>query len=153
MRFVKLSVASLVFLAISAFTLLPFPRPGVLGQYSPITKTRWCTTHDSCLHEIGHELDDRAGQVSRSKAYIDAIDVYMIVQTSHSPDGSWDPNQSKPFNIFAIFYDRDHPDYRLLSELYATMFAQADGQEANIPAAFRPFYDWPLAERLTQPYR
>lgn len=136
----------------AAYAVFPIPRPGYLGWYSPASRMIWCSDHSSCMHEVGHKLDDQAGWVSSSQAYIYQVEIYMIVSTSSAQDGSINPDKSEPFQVFALFYDRSNPDREKLKELYATMFEKADGREENMPPAFRQFYNWPLATRWIQEY-
>lgn len=135
----------------AAYAIFPIPRAGAQGVYT-WGNMIWCTSHSSCMHEVGHMLDDRAGWISHSPKYIYAVELYMIVETANGSDGNWNPDRSKPFGVFAIFYHRSNPDYRLLQELYASMFGQADGQEQNMPEVFRPYYNWRLAPQLIRQY-
>lgn len=135
-------------MTVAAYATLPLPRPGVKGYYFGFGLI-WCTDHKSCLHEVGHMLDDRAGWVSRSKQYIGAVELYEMVQALRSPDPqtAW-----KTFTVFFYQNRPDGPDRRLLMELYATMFAEAGGKPQNMDESFRNFYNWQLADKLASQY-
>lgn len=143
-----LLLALIVSMGISAYVVLPLPRPGVKGYYFGFGLI-WCTDRTSCLHEVGHLLDDRAGWISKSKQYIGAVELYETVQAlrSPNPDMAW-----KTFTVFFYQNRPDGPDRSLLMELYATMFAAAGGKPENMEPSFRHFYNWQLAAELIRKY-
>lgn len=145
-------ITALITLELWFLSTLPLPQKGLLGRYSHTTGWIWCTTRSSCIHEVGHKLDQRAGWISHSDDYIYAIEIYMLVQTGNSPDGSWDPELNEPMHVFSAFFNRSTPNYVNLEELYASMLAEAGGKPDNMPPIFRPFYDWNAADRYVSQY-
>ena len=127
-RIILLVISSL--LIIGTWWSLPVPRPHALGYYT-WNGTIWCTSRASCLHEVGHALDDRAGWISSELGFIAAMENYTIARTRRS-DG--------------------RPDAEALRELYADIFAGAEGKAENMPEPFREFYDWPRAAELIEEY-
>lgn len=142
----RIALVMFVFLLATAFRLQ------WNGVYTPGIGMIVCSSHRSCVHEVGHKLDDQAGWISRSPEYRNEIQVYMIVATSRASDGSINPDKSKPFQVFAFFMNPGEPDYNRLREFYATMFEQAGGQQQNMPPSFQRFYNWPLAQQYLRQY-
>ena len=60
------------FIPLPFFNTLPDGRV-VTGKYNAWSGLIWCTSELSCIHEVGHKLDDMAGWPSRSAEYKQAI--------------------------------------------------------------------------------
>lgn len=116
--------------------ILPLPGPGQYGAYNSVSGWVYCSTHDSCLHEIGHALDQQAGWVSDTAAFRQAVQVHILTAQDE-------------FSIRIV--------EKLLTtsqvanrELYASMFAWSGGQRENMPDIFHEFYDWPVGECILE---
>lgn len=113
-----------------AYYSVPIPRPHMLGYYT-WNGTIWCTDHESCLHEVGHMLDDKAGWISASPEYLAVLEAYTPLDV-RMPDGQ--------------------PDRTALMEFYAQAFEFTGGMPDRMPVQFRDFYDWQKASVLIQEY-
>lgn len=132
---------------------LPIPLPSQGGVYNPVTGLIWCGSHDTCVHEVGHKLDDNSGWISHSPEFSEAV--YLFVGSE------------------LIAHDTDSQSYKLAntilrlpgviswrgrwldsqSEIYATIFMYSGGARENMPEIFRPFYDWDDADRLLRKHQ
>lgn len=119
-----------VLLAVWGYWSMPLPRPGDAGFYT-WNGTIWCTTRSSCIHEVGHALDDQAGWISGSTAFVHAVETNTNLRVRRG-NGS--------------------PDATALKELYAQMLAGSGGRVENMPIPFRTFYDWDTARRMIEKY-
>jgi len=119
--------------------------------YEPNVNVLTCTG-DGCWHEIGHKMDDDLGFPSRSPQFGLAVQQYLLVEMKRAkPDVLAEAMFSLP-GLFSYDAKHPHPNY----ELYATIYALAEGDIARIPYVFRRFYSdsemYPiLHECLTQP--
>ena len=108
------------------FVILFFPIPfrGENGLYNTFSGTIYCQPK-ACVHEVGHKIDHM---------------------------GKW-PSKSQRFTETVI---RLGFDFQLATvgaqETYAELFAFAKGQENNMPAELRRFYDWELSDRILARY-
>lgn len=123
-------IAVTVFIAL-VVAFVPLPRPGTIGVYNSWSDTFWCTTHVSCVHEIGHMLDDRSGMISQTPAFLAVAENYTIVKV-RTADG--------------------RPDGRELEELYASLFAGVDGHVERLRPPLIQFYNQDLADQLMATY-
>lgn len=126
MRYAVLLVA---LLSLSAVAFLPLPLPGTIGMYNSWSGLIWCTSELTCMHEVGHKLDDMSGWVSSTPEFQAKIRKYEF--DSLLPD---DPLMNKQ------------------AELYAMLFSISHGDPERVMAEFRPFYNWILAQQLIQEY-
>ena len=121
------------------------------GAYNSLTKTIWCKTRASCVHEVGHYLDQHYDYPSKEWRFSLAVRMYITDETRKSV--------SSPLAEYIIaFQFQHHPGPNLLmswpmGELYASIFAFTDGQRENMPAQLQEFYDWELAEKLLEKYK
>lgn len=109
---------------------VPIPRPGDNGFYT-WNGTIWCTTRPTCIHEVGHALDDRAGWISNSPAFIAAMERYTTMRTR---------------------FANGEPDPVALKELYAYLYQGAKGEKRNMPIPFQKFYNWKLGHELMKEF-
>lgn len=111
-----------------------------------------CNDRNSCLHEIGHAVDD----VSQSHEYQQTVYTYLgtaMVRgnpTEHEMKtflfpGIGTPRLRERSPLSDGFWFGGWGGWR---ELYASMLAWADGDPANMPEAFTGFYDWDEIHRL-----
>lgn len=136
---------ALVALVALAYSALPFPRPGDSGYYTWAGYI-WCTDHASCVHEVGHMLDDRAGWVSQSAAFRNEIATYFMVSFMPSPEAPAE------FNVFTQLANPNALSSSELKEFYANLLEDADGDPAEMAPGFRSYYNWSLAARLIREY-
>lgn len=152
MKFIK-STSVLLLVILTLWFLLPIPLPGQAGIYNPVSGLLWCSSHDTCLHEVGHELDDEGGWVSHTEAFSQAV--YLFVGSELI---AHDVN-SKSYNMaHAILKTPGVITWRgrwldSQSEIYAIIFVYSDGKAENLPPVFRPFYDWDRAEELLKTHQ
>ena len=103
--------------------LIPNPFDGKWsGAYYYDFNFYWCTSRVSCVHEIGHYLDDRGGMVSQSQAFMDATSEFIT---------QFDGQEQNPYTN----------DYM---ELYAHIYEISDGYKDNLPVSLQGFYDWEM---------
>jgi hypothetical protein len=133
---------SLTSLLLSAHTA---PPPGTDGYY--IAGHILCTNHASCVHEVGHKLDDEAGWISATPEYVGTVE-WLMLTTSTAADNPL------AFEVFTKFFytPHGHADQAQLRELYAEMFEAADGQRERVHGMFQHFYDWDRAAELLSVY-
>lgn len=135
-------IVSVVFLCV----FVPFPYPGKTGMYNTITMQYRCSDDYSCVHELGHFVDQKNGWVSHSEEWNKALEIYILVSTQ---DG-----KTTPLAHYILTSKLQHHSAlnRLLndydSELYANLLAICHGRESEMPTGLRPFYDWSWIERM-----
>lgn len=129
-----------------AALLLPIPSQHAKGVYNRYSGLIWCSDRSSCLHEIGHKLDQKAGYPSKDGVFGLALRMYLNDELKK-------PQASEiALGIFnfpgAFSYAEGSNRYTswTTGEIYASMFAWADGKEENMPEQFRHFYNWSLGE-------
>lgn len=133
-------VAALFFvLVLSAIVLLPIPKNGQAGAYNTVSGLAYCGDYDTCLHEIAHALDQRAGWISQSRAFCDALQMYLYVELKK-------PVAELPAALLELTFRNDDAGNK--RELYAYIFQQSAGNPLAMPVVFRQFYDWDKAELL-----
>lgn len=124
------------------WNVLPIPSHGARGSYRNFSGLAYCQDRPTCLHEIGHKLDFDHNLISGSPEFAAAIRLYVIVEFSKPNPGPW------PVTIMTLLVGYRDNYVPLKRELYANLFALADGKKENMPAALQPFYDWTEAQRL-----
>ena len=149
MAYTKRIALIIVVAFLLVFLLVPFSFTSN-GAYNRLTKTIWCKTRVSCVHEVGHYLDQHYDDPSKEWRFSLAVRMYITDETRKSV--------SSPLAEYIIaFQFQHHPGRNLLmswpmGELYASIFAFTEGQRENIPAQLQEFYDWELAEKLLEKY-
>lgn len=81
-----------------------------------------------CRHEIGHKMDDDLGHPSQSPEFMIAVKAYTIVELNSGQVPS-------DMAMLIHFYPDQTP-----VELYAAIYARADGDIWLIPESLRMFY-------------
>ncbi len=118
----------------------PFPTDGEDGSYNSFSRLAYCRTETACLHEVGHALDQRAGWISQSAEFEEALKLYLVVELRRSPI------DALPLCILEMTYRSD--DAGAKREIYAYLYQQSLGQPAGVPESLRGFYDWQAAQQL-----
>ncbi len=131
------------------------------GYYNSITNTIYCTDRESCIHEIGHKVDDENGWISETFEWKYAVDWYRVKiyyypeerdefsnQIMFFPGTGW--SEKKTTNPFIKSYWTG--GWGGLTELYAEILTWADGKPQNMPEMFREFYDWNRINELMTQY-
>jgi len=136
----KLVILIIVIVA-TILASLPLHLQGWTGAYNPWSGLIWCSDHNSCIHEVGHKLDDSAGWVSRKGDF--EINVHQFVVTEIT--------NGKPGELAIMLATYPIESNRI--EVYADIFLYSDGNEMNMPLEFRQFYDWELAKTLLKKYK
>lgn len=114
----------------------PHPRfSNETGVYNSFSHLYWCADRESCLHEIGHKLDQEGGWKSQTQEFRSALEIFIRVE-AHMPQP--DLLMGKIFQYYNFSAE----------EIYANLFQWADGRQENMPEIFRPFYDWERAQEL-----
>lgn len=119
---------------ILTFLLLPLPKPGEHGAYNTWSRLAWCDNRSDCLHEIAHGLDQRAGWVSQSPEFSEAVQMYVIAGIQ--------AQEELPVYILAMTLTAPDGQEPTKRELYANLYRMADGKAENMPEGLRGFYDW-----------
>lgn len=104
-----------------AFILLPIPLSfeNVAGYTNYLTGIYWCTSHSSCMHELGHYLDMVNSWPSESDEYLIALLSYVTI------------NKETIDNRILIALTKSP------KERYATIFEIFDG---DLPPSLAEFY-------------
>lgn len=127
--------------------LYPFQDSGKGGSYNVISKFASCTTRLACLHEVGHALDQDSGWVSQSPRFEKALQMYLMVELRKPV------LEEVPASILELTYRGNGNMGVVKMEIYAYLFAWADGESLNMPAGLRQFYNWTLAGKLISKLR
>lgn len=148
----KVFLSVLVIISL-AWAILPIPLPGQYGVYNPLSGLLWCSSHYTCNHEVGHKLDDNGDWPSHSEKFSEAVYLFVGSELVAHDTKSWNYRLANAIlrTPGVISWSGRWLDSQ--SEIYATIFAYADGKKENMPAIFQPFYDWNQAEQLIQKYQ
>lgn len=135
-----------IILFVLSWVFLPFPMPGKEGNYNKVSGLIWCRTETTCIHEVGHKLDDEADWISHSKEF--SLSVSAFVWFELDADNEPHPFVYKIMTFPGVF--RNTPSFWTddNAELYASLFEWAEGKEENMPELLRPFYNWERAAEL-----
>lgn len=132
-----------------AFLSLPIPPPGYQGGYNPISGLYSCSTRVSCIHEIGHKVDQESGWISHSKEFGFAVQVYVQVEYGLTAIEPGHPSSlARDLIVFPGVYTWNGYLSDTQTEIYAYILQKADGKEQGVPAAFRRFYHWDRIREL-----
>jgi hypothetical protein len=121
----------------------------IAGFYIPILNRIVCSDKHTCLHETGHSIDYRRGHISQSYEFAETVQIFRIVSNTNN---TVDEMSYRIRKFPGIGSDYEQTTCRLFikcepegwggySELYAEIYAMADGNINNIPEVFRPFYE------------
>lgn len=124
-----------IVLIIAVYAVLPYNIYGV-SAYNPISGLIYCKTEKECFHEEAHKLDYQNGHPSRSPEFAFAVRVY--VQTNIN-DGVAQMILNHPY-LFEYHPNRIGFSKSTIEELYADMYAYANGDVNSLPDVFRKFY-------------
>jgi len=119
---------------------------GISGFYIPVLDMIVCHDPHTCLHETGHSIDNGR---SETKEFSNAVQIFRIVADTNN---SVDEMSYRIRKFPGIGSDYEQTTCKLFikcepegwggySELYAEIYAMADGNLKNIPEIFRPFYE------------
>jgi hypothetical protein len=130
-------------LAVAVWCISPIPPSSQhAGAYQYDSHLMYCRTRSACLHEVGHRLDQIAGFPSQSEEFERALQMYLYVEIRK-------PVLSEmPVLIMELTYRSNGEMSETKREIYAYLFAWANGKPENMPDGLRPFYDWDSASRL-----
>lgn len=148
----KLLVGSVILIIVflAAWLLLPLTVVNTnSGSFNTITGLISCEDEASCIHEIGHKLDRDSDWQSQTPEFSAAVKTFILVELSKTPP---DPMAQNIILKTGIFDDKVSYPTSPLKEVYAYLFEWAGGEVENMPAVFRPFYDWVLAEKYIAQY-
>ena len=134
---------------------------GIDGYYSPDKGLIVCFNPWTCLHEIGHKVDDEKREglndgiyFSKTKEWEAIVDYYrteLFISTG-DPDQIEDRINDFPGigdNSCDTTWDRCYGGY---VELYACILEYSHGNPENMPEIFREFYDWERIWELEKEY-
>ena len=140
----------IVMSAFAFFMLSPFSLTSD-GAYNNITKTIYCNNYSSCVHEVGHKIDDANDYPSRTWQFSLAVRMYLNDELKS------DSASQIALDIFK-FQFQHHDGIRNINmnypmgELYAEIFEMTEGKKELMPERLQRFYDWELAETLLKEY-
>lgn len=121
--------------------LFPFPKTGERGAFNVWSGLAWCRDYSACLHEAGHALDKRAGWISQSPDFAEALQMYILTGARED---------DRVIVILAVaLYPQDGKE-PTKKELYAALFEMAEGRQENMPMGLRGFYDWQQAQEYVK---
>lgn len=131
------------------------------GVYMPAINKIVCTTRSSCIHEIGHKIDDENDWISKEFEWRYAVHWYRV-EKYYYPE-TRDAMSSRIMFFEGVGWDRIHqknPFYETFwrggwggyTELYAEILEMADGNKDNMPEIFMDFYDWDRIDELMAIY-
>ena len=96
---------------------------------------------ESFLDEIAHALDKRAGWISQSPAFYQALELYLYVEM-RKPELT-----EAPADILELTYRSEDRMLYIKMELYAYLFQWSEGKPEKMPDGLRKFYNWDLARQ------
>lgn len=114
----------LILLFIFSYYVLPIPTVGGIGIINRVSGWYWCTDTYTCLHEQAHLMDKRAGWISETSEYADALFVVLVANTK---TGEHEIETYKAIRLLG----------RNQIEVYADIYAIFGG---NVPETLKPFY-------------
>jgi hypothetical protein len=145
MHTLRNAAISIAALYLSITLLTPFSLRGN-SAYNYITGTLYCKTRYECIHEVGHRMDGDLGKPSKSRAFADILRLYVQTEFMKGPGVTSDMTYRIIYFPGVLEYSRQYSPLGIeiwsspQEELYASMFAWADGDISQIPDAFRSFY-------------
>ncbi len=131
----KLTLLTLLGLAVVAFCVFPIPLPGQAGGYNTISRLYWCANPSACVHERGHALDQSLGWPSQSGQFAYDLRVYEIRQMR-----SDNPEMMAGVILQSWTLPVYMPGLNLAAETYAMIYEAANGDLKQIPDSLRKYY-------------
>lgn len=138
----RLALLSLACVFVGSLFLVPIPVRGEHGAYNSWSRIAWCDNDHSCLHEIGHGLDQQAGWVSQSPEFAEAVRLYIVAGILGQ--------EELPVYMLAMTYTAPDGQEPTKKELYANLYMLADGKAENMPEGLRKFFDWQTGNEYAQ---
>jgi len=134
MRTIYLSIVRRIVLFV--FLIVILPNQGRPGSYNRYSNLGYCTDTSTCLHEIGHAIDDKSGRISQSEDFKLAVAIYL----NTADLSEW--RSARLYNqiTYTLFTTKQNP----MAEVYAWFFAYSGGNLDNLPSIIRPFFDQSL---------
>lgn len=136
----------IILIALLFITLFMVMPGSAEGSYNTITRQIRCNSEYTCLHEIGHKVDQEGGFISRTDEFKNAVEVYRMTVTYTNGEqwivdfpGIGAPRVECKAGIFSSCFFTGWGGY---AELYAEMLAR------GVPDYFRGFYNWERIEIL-----
>ena len=123
------------------WVLAPIPIKHQAGTYNTLSHLAYCESRAVCMHEIAHALDQRAGWVSQTPAFYQALELYLYVEM-RKPELT-----EAPADILELTYRSEDRMLYIKMELYAYLFQWAEGKPEKMPDGLRKFYNWDLARQ------
>jgi hypothetical protein len=156
----KIVLIICITITVIASVLFYFTKKSV-GFYNSTFNYIYCTDYETCLHEIGHQVDDENGWVSRTFEWKYAVDWYRVQiyyypadrdalsnEIMFFPGIGWS-NRKSHNPIINSFWTGGWGGY---TELYAYVLSEADGEKENVPEMLRDFYNWNRIAELKEQY-
>ena len=118
--------------------------PKNANQYNYTLNALICDNYESCVHEVGHKMDDDLGRVSHSEEFGNALRV-MLVYSAKTDD--WNEYSKTLLTYGGIL--QYNPIYSIVGverfsspqeELYADLYRLSGGNIDNIPTQLQKFY-------------
>lgn len=120
------------------------------GQYFGNPDVLYCKDPYACRHEIGHRMDHDLGYPSMSTDFSMAVRLYVIVQLSESGNAEAYEENSLAYSILSapgvVGYDKEFSFggsemwSSPMMELYASLYANVDGNIGLLPPELQRFY-------------
>lgn len=130
-----------IIFAIYTLSLVPIPRAGEPATFNPISHLVYCSDRPSCIHEIGHRVDEEMGWISQTPNFKAAVRIYLVVELAKPNRGAL------PVFVLDSALSVPNSDSNTMMELYANILEWCDGQPEKLPKILRPFYDDGLVEK------
>jgi hypothetical protein len=129
-KWLKRGLSSILFISL-IILVSPFRKD---GGYNTFSKLVYCQQKWSCIHEIGHALDDKHGWISQSKEFSEALEVYILAGSIIGDELS--------IRILQATYTAPDGYQNTKMEIYAFLYQYSNGDSKNLPEIFRKFFDW-----------
>jgi len=117
---------------VAGFVYAIYPLIGT-SWYLPAVRILSCKPQD-CMHEVGHKMDHDLGFPSRTPEFMNAVQQYLLVEMQLEAPSEL----ARTLMGLAFVYSERHPYSSY--ELYAAIYDDADGDIAQVPLIFQPFF-------------
>jgi hypothetical protein len=124
---------------LAVWAVTPFPLQPQMGLYKAWLNSIYCFNYDTCVHEVGHQMDYENGNPSQTHEF--SMTIIYILATETESTGLSD-HASVFFAIPGfILYSEDRVWWSdPLEEAYATYYMWAGGDLSKMHPRLRPFY-------------